>query len=323
MNPKRIYITLLSIIISSTTLFAQCVPHYSKQVKFVTVEEKKLAFQEHGKGTALIFLHGLGGNMSHWMNNVPELSKNFRTITLDLPGYGMSESVHIENTSTTLEVYAKHISAFMQKMNIKDAFFVGHSMGGQLSILFAALYPNQCKGLILLAPAGIESFTTQEANLLKGFATPSFYAKQDSSTICNNFRKNFFSFPQQAEILIQDRVQLIACSDQLNAYAQTVSAGVAGMLGSPVLGISNQIKQPMLVVFAENDELIPNKALHPLLNLQQLIQVVQQHWKNSQTVLVKNAGHMLAFEQPQEINKLMTSFIQTNTSIHQNKNNKK
>lgn len=323
MKYKSIHITIFSIVLLGNTLLSQCLPHYNKEVQFVRIEGKRIAYQEKGKGTAVLFLHGLGGNMSHWMNNVAELSKKYRTITLDLPGYGMSDAAFIENTSNTLEIYAKLISDFLQKMKIKDAFFVGHSMGGQLSMLFATQYPNQCKGLILLAPAGIETFTTQEASLLKGFATPSYYAKQDSSTIRNNFRKNFFAFPQQAEILIKDRVQLIACADQLNAYAQTVSAGVAGMLGRPVLGMSNQIQQPMLVVFAENDELIPNKALHPTLNLQQLIQVVQQHWSSSQIIQVKNAGHMLAFEQPQEINQLITSFIQTNTSIHQNKNNKK
>lgn len=323
MKFKKLHITLLALLLLTNTLLSQCLPHYSKQVKHVIVEGKKLAYYEKGKGSTIIFLHGLGGNLSHWMNNVPELSKHFRTITLDLPGYGLSESITIEDGAKTLEIYTKHINVFMQKMKINDAFFVGHSMGGQLSMLFAALYPNQCKGLILLAPAGIETFTSQEATLLKGFATPNFYAKQDSTTIRNNFRKNFYSFPQQAEVLIQDRVHLIQCQEQLNAYAQTVSFGVAGMLGRPVISLSNSIQQPMLVVFAENDELIPNKALHPNTTLDELIQVVKQTWNKSQVEKVSNAGHMLAFEQPNQINRLITSFIQTNTSIHQNKNNKK
>ena len=51
----------------------------------------KIAFNQRGDGDLIIFIHGIGGNKENWQKNMEILSKNFKTVALDLRGYGESD----------------------------------------------------------------------------------------------------------------------------------------------------------------------------------------------------------------------------------------
>lgn len=286
-----------------------CVLSYSPVVKQVQLNDSvTVAYQEAGKGKpTLLMVHGLGGNLSNWSQNLSELSKNYRCIALDLPNYGMSKKYNYTLSADILSFYADVIAQFAKKLKIKKFVLVGHSMGGQTAIITALKYPSLVQKIILASPAGFETFSEQEATFLKNYATPQTFKNQTEPIIRQSFAANFYKLPTTAESLIQDRLTIGKCTD-FEPYWASVSAGVKGMLAHPVREQLQQIRQPTLVIFGENDGLIPNKYLHKMLTTSGIAGISKAIPK-SEMVLIPEAGHLVMFEQPRIFNQSVINFI--------------
>ena len=64
----------------------------SSQVFIKTNENTEISFRQWGEvGPILVMLHGGYGSWMHWLNNIYELSKKFRIVVPDMPGFGESE----------------------------------------------------------------------------------------------------------------------------------------------------------------------------------------------------------------------------------------
>ena len=303
------------LLISTVLLFAtiavaqqNCMPVYSLPVKKMQLSFGKLAYVEKGRGQTILFIHGLGGNMSHWFKSINELSAGYKCIALDLPGYGWSDK-NIDTTGKDrLQFYAAAIGEFLKKKKIKKVILTGHSMGAQIAII-TALQNKTVHKLILVAPAGLETFTEKEAQLLIA-ATPAVaFEKQDEAVIRNNFKTNFHQQPADAEQLIQDRLNIKNCTD-FKLYCATVSNGVKGMLAHPVKESLQNLTMPVLIVFGANDGLIPNKHLHPTFKTAALAKQSASLIPNCKVLMVENAGHLVQFEKNIETNLIIKNFIQ-------------
>ncbi|MCW2118345.1 alpha/beta fold hydrolase [Flavobacterium sp. 7A] len=106
-----------------------------------------ISFTDSGKGTAIILLHGFLENKQMWNSFIPEISNKNRVITIDLLGHGDTECMSYVHT---MEDNADAVHAVLTHLRIRKAVFVGHSMGGYVSLAFAELFPESVKGLVLL-----------------------------------------------------------------------------------------------------------------------------------------------------------------------------
>ena len=105
------------------------------------------AFKVKGKGRAILFLHGFLGSKEIWDDYVTRLAKNFRVISLDLPGHGKSQNLGYIHE---MELIAKLIHALLQELKIRRVVLVGHSLGGYAALAFAEQFPDNLLGLILV-----------------------------------------------------------------------------------------------------------------------------------------------------------------------------
>lgn len=113
----------------------------------LTYKNTKISYTDEGKGTAVVLLHGFLENKTMWKAFIPDLSKKYRVITIDLLGHGETEClgyVHL------MEDQANMVYAVLLHLKIRKVVLVGHSMGGYVSLAFAELYPDYMKGLFLL-----------------------------------------------------------------------------------------------------------------------------------------------------------------------------
>ncbi len=303
------------LLISTVQLFANiavaqqnCLPVYNLPVKTIQLSFGKLAYVEKGRGQTILFIHGLGGNLSHWLKSVNELSALHKCIALDLPGYGWSDKNIDTEVKDRLQFYADAVSEFLKKKKIKKVILAGHSMGAQVAII-TALQNKKVKKLILVAPAGLETFTEKEAQLLTASTPAAVFEKQDETVIRNNFKINFFQQPADAEQLIQDRLHIKNCAD-FKWYCETVSSGVKGILAHPVKDSLQYLTMPALIVFGVNDGLIPNKYLHPSAKTEELAKQSAALIPNCKVIMVENAGHLVQFEKTSETNRIIKNFIQ-------------
>lgn len=305
---KRIMIISLSLMLFFKAQAQQtCLPQYDHPVKTIQLSFGKLAYIEKGKGKTILFIHGLGGNLSHWEKSVKELSSTYQCIAIDLPGYGYSDKQIDTKGKDQLQFYADVISEFLQKKKIKKVILAGHSMGGQIAII-TSLQNKKVKKLILAAPAGLETFTLKEAQFLLASTTPAVFEKQDEPVIRNNFKLNFYQQPPDAEQLMQDRLRIKTCAD-FNLYCMAVSNGVKGMLAHPVKESLKLIRIPVLILFGANDALIPNRYLHPGLTTETVIKAAAALISNCKVEIVQQAGHMVQFEKNNQVNNIIQQFL--------------
>lgn len=285
-----------------------CLPLYNLPVKNIKLTTGRMAYVEKGKGKTILFIHGLGGNSAHWIKSVNELSAWYKCIAIDLPGYGWSDKTIDTKGKDLLQFYADAVGEFLKKKNIKKVFLAGHSMGAQVAII-TALQNKKIKKLILVAAAGLETFTQKEAQLLIAATPAASFEKQDEAAIRNSFKLNFFVQPADAEALIQYRLQMRNCPG-FKLYCQTVSAGIKGMLAHPVKDSLKYLSMPVLILSGSNDNLIPNRYLHPSLKTVDLIKESAALIANSKIAMIENAGHMVLFEKSTETNSIIKNFLQ-------------
>src|SRR3984957_15819293 len=94
----------------------------------------------------VVFVHGWTCDESSWREQVPFFEKNYRVITLDLPGHGKSGSP--KNGPLTMELFAKSIEAVRVEEKAGKIGVVGHSMGTPVIREYARLYPANVAGLV-------------------------------------------------------------------------------------------------------------------------------------------------------------------------------
>jgi pimeloyl-ACP methyl ester carboxylesterase len=298
-------LTTILFLFCLSTKAQNCELSYTNDVKKIFINNSlTIAYQEKGKGKkTFLMIHGLGGNLTHWSNNFIE---NEHCIALDLPSYGLSTMRNFQTKTDLLDFYAETILAFIQKKKLQNVVLVGHSMGGQIAIITALKNPKSIKKLVLVSPAGFETFEDNEAKGLLSFSKPETFKNQNEAMVRIGFKRNFYEMPTSTETLIQDRLMMAKC-ENFNPYFQAVAGGVKGMLEHPVRKELNKIVIPTLIIFGENDELIPNKFLHKSLTTNQIADIGKDI-PNAQTVLIPKAGHLVMYEQSQIFNQLVKRF---------------
>lgn len=263
-----------------------------------------LGYVDEGAGETIIFLHGLGSYLPAWKKNIAALSTNFRTIAVDLPGYGKSsKGVY----PFTMEFYADVISEFLQKLNIEKATIAGHSMGGQIAMVMALKYPEQVNRLVLVAPAGLEPFSEGEKRWFREVMTVPLVKLTSVHQIRVNVVSNFYNMPADAEFMVTDRVALRGAKD-FDKYCYTVVKSVEGMVDQPVFDLLEQIDQPTLIIFGENDNLIPNPYLHGG-KTASVAAIGDEKIPTSNLLMIPECGHFAQFEKPDETNAAILNFM--------------
>ncbi|AHM61894.1 alpha/beta hydrolase [Flammeovirgaceae bacterium 311] len=266
----------------------------------------RLAYTEVGQGLPLLFLHGLGSNLTAWSKNLPFLSRHYRCLALDLPGYGKSSK---EGFSPGMGFYADVVAEFLDSLALNECFLTGHSMGGQVAIHTALRYPRRVKKLALLAPAGLETFSTSEARQLEEWFSVEKLIKAPRAVVAQNVKANFHHFLDDAQALLEDRLYYTHCSDYPR-FCQTLSGCVTAMLNEPVSTLLPELQMPVLLLFGLQDRYIPSPLLHPQLSLESLVQAASTLIPQAQPELINNCGHFIQWEQAGRVNKLLHKFYQ-------------
>ena len=100
-----------------------------------------------GKGASLVLLHGFLLSATIWDELALKLSKKNNVIIIDLPGHGKSGCIA---ETHTMELMAEVVNFILEENNIDQASFIGHSMGGYISLAFTEKYESKVSALILL-----------------------------------------------------------------------------------------------------------------------------------------------------------------------------
>jgi pimeloyl-ACP methyl ester carboxylesterase len=253
---------------------------------YVSALGVNLHYQDTGaskNAIPIVFLHGFGASLQTWETWAQALSEDYRVISVDLPGFGLTgeDPSGIYTDQRSVEV----LEAFLKELNIPKVVLVGNSMGGKFAWQFAARYPNQVAKLVLISP--------------DGYASPGIeYGKKPDVPAIADLYRYFFSKTFLAMNLEPAYANPKTLSDALvNRYYDLMLApGVRGailarmqqtVLQDPVPSLAS-IQVPTLLIWGEKDAFIP------ISNSNNYLKVMP----NAKRVSLPNIGHLPQEEQP-------------------------
>jgi len=258
----------------------------SSKNAYVSVLGVNLHYQDTGpskNATPILFLHGFGASLQTWDTWAQALSDDYRVISVDLPGFGLTgeDPSGIYTDQRSVEV----LEAFLKELNIPKVVLVGNSMGGKFAWQFAARYPNQVSKLVLISP--------------DGYASPGIeYGKKTEVPAIADLYRYFFS----KMFLVMNLKPAYADPNTLNDalvnryYDLMLAPGVRGailgrmqqtVLQDPVPSLSS-IQVPTLLIWGEKDAFIP------ISNSNDYLKVMP----SAKRVSLPNIGHLPQEEQP-------------------------
>lgn len=240
------------------------------------------AYLEGGEGEPLMLLHGFGGNKDTFTSVSKFLVKHYRVIIPDIIGFG--ESAHPHDVDYSPSAQVERLRLLSQSLNLKNLHLGGNSMGGQIAMLYSAMYPSEISSLWLISPAGL--WSAPKTKIFKEIIETGH-----NSLIASNvkeFKKvmaigmnkpPFIPYPMLKE-LAQERIDNVELEKII----------FQKMLDQSIEHEINGMEIPTLIVFGKLDRLISLETAN----------VLNEHLTNSQVSYVENAGHVAMFEKPQQ-----------------------
>ena len=188
-------------------------------MKTTSYKNTVIHYTDQGKGTAVVLLHGFLENQSMWNTFLPELSKKYRIITMDLLGHGATECLGYVHT---MEDQADMVHHVLQKLKIRKAALIGHSMGGYVALAFAELYPNTVKGIVLINSTSRADSDERKRNRARAIVA----VKQNYSAFIRMSIANLFSENNRERL--DDRIEEVKL-EALKTPLQGIVAALEGM----------------------------------------------------------------------------------------------
>ena len=112
-----------------------------------------LFWQEMGDGDeTLVFLHGSWHDSGQWAELMPSLGAQHHCLAPDLLGFGESQAV---SDAYSVELQVETLAAFLEALRIQRCYLIGHSLGAWVAGRYALRYPDQVRGLAVIAPEGV------------------------------------------------------------------------------------------------------------------------------------------------------------------------
>jgi len=243
--------------------------------KMVSVANGRYEVQtlEAGSGEDVLFLHGAGGLM--WDPFLEGLSQSYHVVAPHLPGTGKSSGgEHLFDHHDAFYFYLD----FLDAVGIDQVHLVGHSMGGWMAAEVAAMQPQRCKSVTLIAPIGLWN---DDYPVLDIWAMlPDEIADAVFHDVNNPAAQAMLNPPTDPGALNQMMIE------------QTKNGSTAAKFMWPIpdKGLKNRIHRvqtPTLIVWGESDKLAPV----------QYAKDFQRSIKGSKVEMIKAAGHIPQLEQ--------------------------
>jgi 2-succinyl-6-hydroxy-2,4-cyclohexadiene-1-carboxylate synthase len=256
-------------------------------------------YEMAGEGDCLILIHGFSDNLSLWYNQVPEFSKQYQVLTLDVRGHGQTETPDGE---FSINLFAEDVRELLNALQIEKACVLGYSMGGRIALQLALNHPESVTGLVFansgIAGAGyqmseeqMKEMTERRQQMIEMFDTGDIERIADTMT-----ERSMSPGIRDAKPALFQRYKEIKMQNSPRYYTPIMQAMMASAADPPDLG---QIKCPVLIIAGERDEFMPldiaeymKKTLHKA------------------SLEVFPTGHASALETPKEFNRAVLDFME-------------
>jgi len=255
--------------------------------------EPRIAATQRGSGSAVVFLHGVGGNRHNWIAQVEAFSPHFTAIAWDARGYGDSDDYA---GPLRFEDFSGDLLRVLDYFGASRAHLVGLSLGGRIALDFFGRHRQRVASLVLADTSGgmpvgpdreqrIEAFLHERRRPLLDGMTPSELAPR--------LARGLVSPEASPEVLSQVEASLAALRPE--AYLKTLEEVTGYDAFPPFEGID----VPCLVVVGERDTIAPPD----------FARWMASRIPGARFELIAGAGHLSNIEAPEAFNAAVLPFV--------------
>jgi pimeloyl-ACP methyl ester carboxylesterase len=249
---------------------------------------QEIYIEDTGTGYPLVLVHGFLGSSEMWEPQINYLSKYYRVITPNLPGFGKSKNV---KSLDNINLMAKSIIDWLNKKKIEKFYLLGHSMGGMIAQEITTQLGSRITKLICYGTGPIGDipgrFETMDESREK-------LKKNGLEVTAYRIAKTWF--------VEEDKSKYFYLCDNAGKATSAEAVDNALIAMKNWNGIENlkKIKNKTLIIWGDQD-----KAY----NFNQ-VDTLNKNIPNSDIVILKGCSHNVHLEVPEKFNEIVKNFIE-------------
>ena len=257
-------------------------------------EAGEIALVDHGEGHPILLVHGFPLDHSMWNHQILDLSKDYRILAVDLPGFGSSQSL---DSPVSIRDFADALAEMLDQLQIdQPVTFCGLSMGGYIGWQFLKHHPDKVHSLIACdtRAANDDDRTARGRRLMAQQVI-----KDGSESITAGMAKKICgetTFERNQDVI--EHVSFMIRSTHPNSIAAGQLAMADREDATSLLG---EIQAPTLFVVGMEDVVTPPDEM------QAMADVVA----GSRLVKIPHAGHLAPLENPPAFNAAVRAFLES------------
>jgi pimeloyl-ACP methyl ester carboxylesterase len=239
----------------------------------------KFRFIEEGEGEPLILLHGLFGALSNFKDLIEYFRHHNKVVVPMLPLFDL-DLLH-----TSVGGLQKFVHKFIEARNYQGVHLLGNSLGGHVALVHVLKHPERIKSLILTGSSG----------LFESGMGDSYPKRGDYEYIKKKTELTFYDPKTATKELVDEVYEIVNSRLKAIKIIALAKSAIRNNLGEEL----NQIKQPTLLVWGNNDTITPpfvGREFHRLI-------------PNSELHFIDKCGHAPMMEVPDEFNQVLHKFL--------------
>jgi 2-hydroxy-6-oxonona-2,4-dienedioate hydrolase len=242
-------------------------------------QHDKFKYLEEGEGEPLMLLHGLFGALSNFADLVEHFKKTHKVIVPLLPLFDL-DLFH-----TSVGGLEKHVQKFIETMDYQNIHLLGNSLGGHVALVHTLKHPERIKTLTLTGSSG----------LFENGMGDTYPKRGDKEYIRKKTELTFYDPTMATDDLVNEVFEITNNRIKVIKIIALAKSAIRNNLGEEL----NQIKQPTLLIWGQNDTITPPFVAE---EFRKLI-------PNSELHFIDKCGHAPMMEVPQAFNTILEEFL--------------
>jgi pimeloyl-ACP methyl ester carboxylesterase len=239
----------------------------------------KFKYIEEGEGEPLLLLHGLFGALSNFGDLINYFKNHNKVVVPLLPLLDM-DLLH-----TSVGGLQKFVHKFIEYQDYQNVHVLGNSLGGHVAILHVLKQPERIKSLILTGSSG----------LFENGMGDTYPKRGDYDYIKKKTELTFYDPKVASKELVDEVYEIVNNRLKAIKIIALAKSAIRNNLGEDI----NQIKQPTLLIWGNNDAITP-----PFVGRE-----FQRLIPNSELHFIDKCGHAPMMEVPEEFNRILHKFL--------------
>ncbi|BFG70871.1 alpha/beta hydrolase [Sediminibacterium sp. KACHI17] len=249
--------------------------------------QDKFKYIEEGEGEPLLLLHGLFGALSNFKDLIEYFKPKYKVVVPMLPLFDL-DIFH-----TSVGGLEKHVHKFIEMRGYENIHLLGNSLGGHVALVHILKHPGRIKSLILTGSSG----------LFENGMGDSYPKRGDYEYIKKKTQLTLYDPNTATKELVDEVFEITNNRLKVIKIIALAKSAIRNNLGEEL----NQIKQPTLLIWGNNDTITPpfvGKEFNRLI-------------PNSELHFVDKCGHAPMMEVPDEFNRILDGFLQKLSVVSQ------